>query len=90
MTRGTIIAESVPSLSAKVNNITSLSFPLNSERFRERRGWVEILLLLILTAFIFSTSTTFAFKLPDTGQTKCYDKAGSDTSCMTAGRGVEK
>ncbi len=84
MMRGTIIAESIPTLSAKVNNITPLSPPLILWGVR-----VRLPALFFLAAFILSASTTFAFKLPDTGQTLCYDSAGKVINCAGTGQDGE-
>ena len=44
---------------------------------------------IILTAavfMIFLPVVAFAYQLPDTGQTKCYDSAGVEIACAGTGR----
>lgn len=49
---------------------------------------IVIGLILTLVLFMFC-STVFAFKLPDTGQMKCYNTAGTEIPCSRTGQDGE-
>ncbi len=44
------------------------------------------MMFLVLAILTLITTAAFAFKLPDTGQTKCYDSAGAEIACIGTGQ----
>jgi len=60
-------------------------------RWGERKGGVRGLLFLCTAVLLFfgTAVTSEAFKLPDTGQTTCYDTAGTEIACAGTGQDGE-
>ena len=44
-----------------------------------RQNW--ILNVVVLISLLLSSALVFAWPVPDTGQTKCYDDAGNEIAC---------
>jgi hypothetical protein len=67
---------------------TILNIPASrtTEDYNMKRKSSAAILVTLILYLLLSVVTAHAFKLPDTGQTKCYNSAGTETTCLDAGQ----